>query len=435
MKAIVVPVTVRPHPNADRVQLATARGYQVVVGLDVKTGDLGILFPPDSQLGLAYCEANGLLRAAGGYFGDNRRVAVQRFRGERSEAFWSPVASLSFTGVDVASLTAGQEIDQLGGVEICRRWVNPETLRARAKGQASGVKGSVNGEVPWFRRHTETDQLRHATASDFPAGSRVFITEKLHGTSHRVGVVPEVDERTGIVARVVARIAERLGYQPARRFRLVSGSRRVVLTAGEPDRFHGGTFREESTAGWAGHLYPGEVVYGEIVGYSAPGSPVMASHTAAASSVDAVRALKGSIVYHYGEPDGACRFYCYRIVQHRPDGSALELAWEQMAARCRDLGIKTVPLLERVAVLVGGFAAGTPDPWLLGQAVKLADAYDSESSPLSTLSVQHPIEGVCVRVERPDGRVVHFKRKSFAFCELEGIAANRPGHVDLEEAA
>ena len=53
MKAIVAPVTVRPHPNADRVQLADVLGYQVVVGLDVKTGDLGILFPPDSQLGLA----------------------------------------------------------------------------------------------------------------------------------------------------------------------------------------------------------------------------------------------------------------------------------------------------------------------------------------------------------------------------------------------
>lgn len=430
MKAIIAPVMVRPHPNADRVQLADVLGYQVVVGLDVKSGDLGILFPPDSQLGLAYCEANKLLRAAGGYFGENRRVAVQRFRGEKSEAFWSPVASLAFTGVDVGSLTAGQEIEGLGGVEICRRWVNPETLRARAKGQASGIKGSVNGEVPWFRRHTETDQLRHATPSDFPAGSRVFITEKLHGTSHRVGVVPDVEGRTGIVARAVARIAERLGYQPARRFRLVSGSRRVVLTAGVPDRYYrGSTFREESTAAWAGLLHPGEVVYGEIVGYSAPGSPIMASHTAAASSVDAVRNLKGSIVYHYGEPDGVCRFYAYRIVQHRPDGSALELTWEQMAARCAALGIETVPLLDSVR----GRGGGSTD--LLTWATKVAEVFDSEFSPMSTLSSAHPMEGVCVRVERPDGRVVHFKRKTFAFCELEGIAANRPGHVDLEEAA
>ncbi|MBP9201817.1 MAG: hypothetical protein KBF47_17505, partial [Gemmatimonadales bacterium] len=230
-------------------------------------------------------------------------------------------------------------------------------------------------------------------------------------------------------ARLVARIAERLGYQPARRFRLVSGSRRVVLTAGVPDRFHGGTFREESTAAWAGLLHPGEVVYGEIVGYSAPGSPVMASHTAASSSVDAVRSLKGSIVYHYGEQDGACRFYCYRIVQHRPDGSALELTWEQMAARCLDLGIETVPLLENT----GGSRWGSSD--LLALVGRMADIFDSEISPMSTLSAAHPMEGVCVRVERPDGRVVHFKRKSFAFCELEGIAANRPGHVDLEEAA
>lgn len=56
MQAIITTVKVRPHPNADRVQLADAGGYQVVVGLDVRDGDLGVLFPPDSQVSLPYCE-------------------------------------------------------------------------------------------------------------------------------------------------------------------------------------------------------------------------------------------------------------------------------------------------------------------------------------------------------------------------------------------
>lgn len=64
----------------------------------------------------------------------------------------------------------------------------------------------------------------------------------------------------------------------------------------------------------------------------------------------------------------------------------------------------------------------------------MATQWDTDST-VSTLSGEHPMEGVCIRVERPDGRVDHFKYKTFAFCELEGIAANRPGHVDLEEAA
>lgn len=429
MKALIVSATVYPHPNADRVQLATAGGYQVVVGPEAKTGDLGILFPPDAQISEPYCVANKLLRKDGGYFGDNRRVAVQRFRGARSEAFWSPLDSLAFTGADLAALRDGQALDELGGVELCRRWINPETLRARAAGQASGVKGSVNGEVPWFKKHTETEQLRHAGPLDFPAGSRVYITEKLHGTSHRVGMVPDPGTDKGMARRVLDRIAGKLGYQAASRYRLVSGSRRVVLKAGQPDSFHGGTFRDEATAAWAWRLHPGEVVYGEIVGYSAPGSPIMATHSPASSSLASVKGMAGPIVYHYGQPDGSCRFYCYRIVQHRPDGSELELTWEQMAARCGELDIETVPLLDCVA----GHRRGSTD--LLTMAVKVAEVFDSETAPVSTLSDAHPLEGVCIRIERPDGRVVHLKRKSFAFCELEGIAANKPGHVDLEEAA
>lgn len=288
---------------------------------------------------------------------------------------------------------------------------------------------SAGGEVPWFRKHHDTEQLRHATDSDFPAGSRIFITEKLHGTSHRVGMVP-AEARSGPLSRIGARIADALGYAPAHRWRFVSGSRNVVLTAGVPDRFHGGTFRDDACAEWASLLHPGEVVYGELVGYSAPGKPIMATHNASDSSVEAVQALGalGPIRYVYGQPDNTCAFYAYRIVQHRPDGHPLELSWEQVVARCRELSISPVPCLD--CFTLSPFVA---DP---AEFVReIAAAYDNEDEPCSTLDTRHPMEGVCVRVERPNGSVRHFKRKTFAFCELEGIAAERPGHVDAEEAS
>lgn len=430
-EAIVAPVRVKPHPNADRVQLADVMGYQVVVGKDVQEGALGLLFPPDAQLGEAFAKANKLLKADGGYFSANRRVTMQRFRGERSEAFWIPLSSLEFTGKSPDELKAYHAVADWGGVEICRRWINPETLRAQAAGQSRGIKGSAGGEVPWFRKHHDTEQLRHATASDFPAGSRIFITEKLHGTSHRVGMVP-AEARTGLLARIGARIADALGYAPAHRWRFVSGSRNVVLKAGVPDRFHGGTFRDDACAVWASLLRPGEVVYGELVGYSGPGKPIMATHNAADSSVEAVQALAalGPIRYAYGQTDGTAAFYAYRIVQHGPDGHALELSWEQLEARCRELGISTVPLLDHMV--------STPHANIDEVLVDIresAEAYDNEDEPWSTLDTRHPMEGVCVRVERPNGTVRHFKHKTFAFCELEGITASRPGHVDVEEAS
>ncbi len=58
--AIVTKVLTRPHPNADKLQLATVTGMQVIVGLDVKDKELGVFFPSDGQLSNQFCELNDL---------------------------------------------------------------------------------------------------------------------------------------------------------------------------------------------------------------------------------------------------------------------------------------------------------------------------------------------------------------------------------------
>jgi hypothetical protein len=57
-------------------------GFQAIVGKDSKPGDLGIVFPAESQLSVEYCKENNLFRHADlnkdesqkGYIEDNRRV-------------------------------------------------------------------------------------------------------------------------------------------------------------------------------------------------------------------------------------------------------------------------------------------------------------------------------------------------------------------------
>ena len=47
-KAYVVEVKeLRPHNNADRLQIATFFGCDTSVSLNVKVGDLGVYFPTD----------------------------------------------------------------------------------------------------------------------------------------------------------------------------------------------------------------------------------------------------------------------------------------------------------------------------------------------------------------------------------------------------
>ena len=65
---------------------------QVVVGLNVKEGDLGIYFPTDTCLGKDFAAANNDLLT---YFGKNFRVRTQKFRGEKSEGFWCEIKCVS----------------------------------------------------------------------------------------------------------------------------------------------------------------------------------------------------------------------------------------------------------------------------------------------------------------------------------------------------
>ena len=53
--AIITRIKTRPHSNADRLQLGTCLGNQVVVGLDTKDGELGIYFSTDGQLSERMC--------------------------------------------------------------------------------------------------------------------------------------------------------------------------------------------------------------------------------------------------------------------------------------------------------------------------------------------------------------------------------------------
>jgi hypothetical protein len=189
-KAIVTRLkNVRPHPNADRVQLATCHGNQVVVGLDSLEGHWGVYFPCDGQLSHEFCHANNLYRDntknkfpddKPGMFDDNRRVRAQRFRGEISDGFWVPLHYFGFiyvTGLDVEGL----ELDEWGGVSICNKYINPNTLKAAQQNQ--GKKTRVAKSSVMFKEHIDTEHFGK-NVHQIKRDDLVIITEKFHGCVH-----------------------------------------------------------------------------------------------------------------------------------------------------------------------------------------------------------------------------------------------------------
>jgi hypothetical protein len=177
-KAIVAQLTnLRKFEKADFLQVATVAGHQVVVGIDQKEGDLGVFFPTDGQLSHEMCVYNDLYtesamndlaipperRAKPGFFDLKRRVRAQRFRGEKSDGYWTTLDSLAWTGYDVSLLKAGDVFTELNEKQICNKYFSPATIRAMKAGQQKAVPDVT------FPKHVDTEQFRYFVGNIRPA--------------------------------------------------------------------------------------------------------------------------------------------------------------------------------------------------------------------------------------------------------------------------
>lgn len=425
-QAIVARIQTRPHPNADRLQLGTVAGYQVVTSIDTEDGTLGVFFGPDGQLSPEMCEANDLIERkdpvtgarAGGYFGANRRVRAQRLRGEKSEGYWTPLHTLDFTGYDTSKLKEGDQFTELNGVPICNKYYTPATLKAMSRGEQRRSN-------QYFHKHSDTAQLKHEIAF-IPAGSILYFTEKLHGTSGRFGYV--LDDRElprGFFRRLFRRPAKVVTEHTH-----LLGTRNTILKDPSQAGWYGDEgFRWKAVDGLRGNLHPGETLYFELVGWQSVDTPIMAR--AHPDDLKDIKKQYGEeITYTYGQVNGTCGLYVYRITQVTDDGAVIELSWPQVRDRCRRLGIEAVPAAAE-AVGHGPYVLTGSGPSYL----ELEAFVDRKLEGPSVLDTSHPKEGVVVRVEAPDGSTRFLKAKSFTFGVMEGYLKNTDDYVDLEEAS
>ena len=199
-KAIISKLEIKPHGNADKLEIATAFNTEFVVGKDdFVTGDLAIVFLTDGQLDDEYCKQNCLYpvygedgkKIGGGFFDPkNRRVRAQGFRGVKSYGYVARIYSVEYTGYDTSKLKEGDSFDELNGHKICNKY---ETKATRAfKGEKSLHR---RRETEMLRMHPDTEQLKYYI-DKITKGSILQVSLKLHGTSGRTGFV--LDEKPKI---------------------------------------------------------------------------------------------------------------------------------------------------------------------------------------------------------------------------------------------
>jgi len=449
--AIITRIKTSVHPNADKIQLGEVAGHQVIVGLDTKNGALGIFFPCDGQLSEKFAIANDLVTRVnrdgsrgGGYFGNKRRVKAQNFRGEKSEGFWCPLTYLRTMFIylveelekgqrAVDDLKEGDMINEILGVEICRKYITPATAKA-----ARNANGSIKKTNRLFPKHIDTDQFKYKI-SHIQTGATIWFTEKLHGTSARMAYVPETYPVTGL-----KKYFNKLWnvFKPVVRYEKMHGSRNVILNdCDNKDYYYQDNFRQLVFDGIKDQMNKNEIIYGEIVGQTTSGGNIMSGVSFNKIQDKTLRKeLKRDFgdtsTYYYGAPGGVFDFYVYRIAIINEDGDQHELSWPQVKRRCKELDVYHVPELSNWAQEYG-IKGLEQDPDIALNTLKQLVAYmagNKNQSRMSSIDEKTLREGVVLRVDQPDGTTMWLKDKSFIFKVLEGIAKEDESYIDTEES-
>lgn len=164
---------VKPHPAADRLDIAIVKGAQTVVGKGTfAKGDRAIFFPPDLLLTGEAAERVGVTKYLkhaiypGQLHRTQCRVAACRLRGERSYGFLVPCRD---------ALAIGSNVNELFGA-------------TKFEPPARFVPADCLPPCALFHQYTGIEHFWRFSTIIEP-GEPVRITEKIHGTNSRVGTL------------------------------------------------------------------------------------------------------------------------------------------------------------------------------------------------------------------------------------------------------
>lgn len=398
------------------------QGNSCLVGKDSDESELYLFFPAECQIAHEFLSINNLYRHSElnkdkdkkGFFEDNRRVKVIKFKGVISTGFIIPLTSLMYTDSIFytdrkAYFNMGDEFNEIDGVKICEKYHKPLEKKEGMKNPRTKMIDDIV-DSRFAPEHQDTSHLMKNTHKLSLTGW-IILSIKLHGTSARF--------YNTLVKRklsLVERIAKWFGAKvQAEEYDYVSASRRVVKSVGfealpNKNRFFtsGDLWSEVGKEYFDGKLNQGEAVYCEIIGKTYTGEAIQHGYS-----------------YGLEKP----KVYIYRISNINTQGIELDLPYEQMKERAIQLRIDVCP----------EFFVGKLEDFLKLYSVDLnldleqnlsKTFYDRLLGKPSILDSSVVEEGFCLRVDKY-GKPDIYKIKSKAFLLSESKQLDNT-IVDLE---
>lgn len=244
---------IQPHPNADRLVLATIYGFQVVTAKDkYKVGDKVIFIPIDSVLPI---ELEELLFPQGSKIVlHHHRVRQIRIRGIASQGM---IVDPNLISNLIISKHIELETDLSSSLQITK--YEPKAPKIS---QTLGVRKNRNkkSEHPLFHKYNGLNNIKWFP-NLFLEGEEVTIQEKLHGTNARASILPYATNTLWKKVKSFFGLAPKI--ENCYGSNNVDISSRTSFNGYYGDDIYGDCF---NTLNIFSKLKLGEIVYGEIIG-------------------------------------------------------------------------------------------------------------------------------------------------------------------------
>lgn len=438
--------TIKPHPNADKLQLVEVFGNTIIIAKDVYLeGEKVVYFPVESAISLKFLAWANLLnkeelnadQKTKGFFETKGRVRAVSLRGIPSQGFLFKVSKLAeYYEVDESVFHVGDVFDTVGSDVLVTKYIKgdskkpnetaikrlripkwldktigvfPRPIRRSAylvinswiNRNSEGIKSQiVDGQ---FQFHYKTEHLGRniyvLNPDDF-----ITISSKLHGTSAIYSNIL-CKKKFNPIRTILKKFGKKVDENE---YKFVYSSRSVLKNRRD------GKYTEDVWGIIAKEMEEEIIenfnVYGEIVGYT-PGGKMIQKN------------------YDYGLRKNECEFRVYRITENTPDG-VRELEWYEIEEFCYEHGLKTVPVHYN-GIAKDLFNIPVDKNWHDNFLAKMKESYLDQTCNLCTTGVVN--EGVVLRIESKEKKTA-LKFKSPKFLVQESSARDA-GEEDMEEDA
>lgn len=420
-----------PIENADFIQRTVVYGNNVIIGKDIKEGDIMLYFNSGTKLNPEFCKANNLYSnteynanptAKKGYLSyKQHRVKAIKLKDIISDGFLLPINSLNnikdLFYKNFAKLNVGDTFTTINGVDICEKYIVAPPRNSNPGGHKPAVNKFNRIVDNQFYLHNATENLRRNIDKINP-NDVIGIHYKKHGTSAVFANIP-----TKRPLKWYEKLLQKLGVKiDDIVYDIIYSSRNVIKNKYINTEIGEGFYGEDvwgMVAKKIEHLIPKNwTLYGEILGYLPSGGFIQKR-------------------YDYGCDPGYFKFYVYKISVVNPDGKVIYLTDKQIEEYCEKVGLLYKDTFIYYGTVMNYLLNMYPDinineedsNWRDLMLKDLEENYNEKDCYMCVNKV--PEEGIVLRVEKLESYEA-YKLKSKRFLLMESEAQEKE-EVNIED--